>query len=161
MQNQSPNNMITSIDKIPLKTSGSNITEDMTDDPIVKDVLNEFEKELSLNEQTIKNNYQINNNQYQQPQMQPQQPPQMQPQQQPQPQMQQQQQQINYIDNILITKTFIICIVIAIIINPYIYNTIISKIPENISIILDNYNYIIKIILTFIILYALMFYKLL
>ena len=163
MQNQSPNNMITSIDKIPLKTSGSNITEDMTDDPIVKDVLNEFEKELSLNEQTIKNNYQINNNQYQQPQMQPQQPPQMQPQQQPQmqqPQMQQQ-QQINYIDNILITKTFIICIIIAIIINPYIYNTIISKIPENISIILDNYNYIIKIILTFIILYALMFYKLL
>ena len=161
MQNQSPNNMITSIDKIPLKTSGSNITEDMTDDPIVKDVLNEFEKELSLNEQTIKNNYQINNNQYQQPQMQPQQPPQMQPQQQPQPQMQQQQQQKNYIDNILITKTFIICIVIAIIINPCIYNTIISKIPENISIILDNYNYIIKIILTFIILYALMFYKLL
>lgn len=158
MQNQSPNNMITSIDKIPLKTSGSNITEDMTDDPIVKDVLNEFEKELSLNEQTIKNNYQINNNQYQQPQMQPQQPPQMQPQQQPQ---MQQQQQINYIDNILITKTFIICIIIAIIINPYIYNTIISKIPENISIILDNYNYIIKIILTFIILYALMFYKLL
>ena len=53
MQNQSPNNMITSIDKIPLKTSGSNITEDMTDDPIVKDVLNEFEKELSLNETNI------------------------------------------------------------------------------------------------------------
>ena len=156
--------MITPIDKIPLKTSGANITEDMTDDPIVKDVLNEFEKELSLNEQTIKNNYLINNNQHQQ-----QQPPQnyQQPlyhplQQQLQPQLQQQQSsKINYIDNELITKSFIICIVIAIIINPVIYNTILSKIPENISGIFDNYNYIIKIILIFIALYALMFYKLL
>jgi hypothetical protein len=164
MQHQSQNNMITPIDKIPLKTSGANITEDMTDDPIVKDVLNEFEKELSLNEQTIKNNYLINNNQQQQ-----QQPPQnyQQPlyhplQQQLQPQLQQQQSsKINYIDNELITKSFIICIVIAIIINPVIYNTILSKIPENISGIFDNYNYIIKIILIFIALYALMFYKLL
>jgi hypothetical protein len=158
--------MITSIDKIPLKTAGGNITDDMADDPIVKDVLNEFEKELSLNEQPNKNNYHINNN-MQHPHFQPQQPhpqPQLQqPQlQQPQqPQQQQKQSQINYIDNILINKTFIICIIVAIIINPYIYNTIISKIPDNISVILENYNYIIKIILIFIILYALMFYKLL
>lgn len=169
MQHQSQNNMITPIDKIPLKTSGNNITDDMADDPIVKDVLNEFEKELSLNDQSMKNNYLINNNQQQQPQ-QPYQPPQQIPQQQPvylqQPQQlpqqqQQQQPQISYIDNILITKTFIICIVISIVINPVIYNTIISKIPENISVMLDNYNYIIKIILIFIALYALMFYKLL
>ena len=161
MQNQSQNNMITSIDKIPLKTSGGNITEDMADDPIVKDVLNEFEKELSLNEQTIKNNYHINNNI---PQQQFQQPQQSQPQLQLQPQQLQpqlQQQPINYIDNILISKTFIICIVLAIIINPYIYNSVITNIPDYISVILENYNYIIKIILTFIILYALMFYKLL
>ena len=160
MQNQSQNNMITSIDKIPLKTSGANITEDM-DDPIVKDVLNEFEKELSMNEQTIKNNYQINNNSQYQPQQPIQQPMQQPMQQQYQPSYQSQQQPINYIDNVLITKTFIICIVVAIIINPYIYNTIISKIPDNISIILDSYNYIIKIILAFITLYLLMFYKLL
>lgn len=173
MQNQSQNNMITSIDKIPLKTSGTIITDDMADDPIVKDVLNEFEKELSLNEQSIKNNYQINNNPQYQPQQHPQQHHQQPQQQQQLPQQHPQQQQqyhqqlqiqqtpINYIDNILITKTFIICIVVAIIINPYIYNTIISKIPDNISIILDSYNYIIKIILAFITLYALMFYKLL
>ena len=160
MQNQSQNNMITSIDKIPLKTSGANITEDM-DDPIVKDVLNEFEKELSMNEQTIKNNYQINNNSQYQPQQPMQQPMQQQYQPSYQSQQQTQQQSINYIDNVLITKTFIICIVVAIIINPYIYNTIISKIPDNISIILDSYNYIIKIILAFITLYLLMFYKLL
>lgn len=168
MQNQSQNNMITSIDKIPLKTSGAIITDDMADDPIVKDVLNEFEKELSMNEQTIKNNYQINNNsqspqQYQQSPQQSQQSQQssQQYQQLPQQSLHTSQQPINYIDNILITKTFIICIVVAIIINPYIYNTIISKIPDNISIILDSYNYIIKIILAFITLYALMFYKLL
>ena len=172
MQNQSQNNMITPIEKVPLKTSNANITQDMTDDPIVKDVLNEFEKELSLNSQS--NNYQINNNQphhqqqqYQQPQQpsQPQQQPPQQQYQQPQPhpnqQLQPQKQQINYIDNILITKTFIICIIVAIITNPYIYATIISKIPENISSIIDAYNYIIKIILIFAILYALMFYKLL
>lgn len=164
MQNQSQNNMITSIDKIPLKTSGATITEDMVDDPIVKDVLNEFEKELSMNEQTIKNNYQINNNlqyQSQQPVQQPLQPIQQPIQQQYQPLYQSQKQSVNYIDNVLITKTFIICIVVAIIINPYIYNTIISKIPNNISILLDSYNYIIKIILAFITLYLLMFYKLL
>ena len=167
MQNQSQNNMITSIDKIPLKTSGANITDDMADDPIVKDVLNEFEKELSLNEQTNKNNYHINNNnniqQLPQQQQFQQQLFQHQPQHQPQQpqQIPQKQSQIIYIDNILINKTFIICVVIAIIINPYIYNTVISKIPDNISIILENYNYIIKLILTFIILYVLMFYKLL
>ena len=157
--------MITPIDKIPLKTSGANITEDMADDPIVKDVLNEFEKELSLNEQPIKNNYLINNNQHQQPYY-PQQQQQQQSQQQQQQQYQQnnQQQQSlkkNYIDNELITKVFIICVVIAIIINPVIYNTFISKIPENISGMFDSYNYIIKIILIFISLYVLMFYKLL
>jgi hypothetical protein len=165
MQHQSQNNMITPIDKIPLKTSGANITDDMADDPIVKDVLNEFEKELSLNEQTIKNNYLINNNQQQQQPLyhplQQQLQPQQQQQQQQQLQPQQSSTQINYIDNVLITKTFIICIVIAIVINPVIYNTILSKIPENLSGIFDNYNYIIKIILIFIALYALMFYKLL
>ena len=86
MQNQSQNNMITPIDKIPLKTSNANITDDMSDDPIVKDVLNEFEKELSINEQTA-NNYKINVNQMQQQQQQ-----QYQQQQQQQPQMKYQQQ---------------------------------------------------------------------
>lgn len=169
MQHQNQNNMITPIEKVPLKTSGANITDDMADDPIVKDVLNEFEKELSINEQSSnKNNYKINNNQpsyqehnqyqqQQQPQLQPQQQAQLQ---QPQPRLQQQ-GQINYIDNILITKTFIICIIVAIVTNPYIYNTVISKIPENFSVILEAHNYIIKIILIFISLYALMFYKLL
>ena len=44
MQNQPQNNMITPIEKVPLKTSNTNITPDMADDPIVKDFLTEFEK---------------------------------------------------------------------------------------------------------------------
>lgn len=159
MQQQNQNNMITSIDKIPLKQTG-NISDDLTD-PMVKDVLTEFEKELSLQEKQQQSKYIINT------------PP---PQQTPQYQYQNQQSMTSspspppiqvaikptkcYIDNELITKTFIICIIIAIIINPYIYNTIISKIPENISSILDSYNYMIKIILIFIGIYLMMFYNL-
>ena len=44
MQQQQPppqqsNIMLTSLDKIPLKTSNINNTDDMSDDPIVKDVV--------------------------------------------------------------------------------------------------------------------------
>lgn len=174
MQQQQPppqqsNIMLTSLDKIPLKTSNINNTDDMSDDPIVKDVLNEFEKELSLNEQ--KSNYNINYNQQQQiPQQQqqplqlPQQPIQL-PQQQPIQYQQQRtgihQNKNNYIDNILLTKTFIICIIIALITNPVIYSTIISKIPINLSTIFESYNYVIKLGLIFITIYLFMFYKLL
>lgn len=169
MQQQQPpqqsNIMLTSLDKIPLKPS--NNTDDMSDDPVVKDVLNEFEKELSLNEQ--KSNYNINYNQQQQIPQQQQLPlPQQQQIPLPQQQIQYQQQRLgipqyknNYIDNVLLTKTFIICIIIALIINPVIYNTIISKIPINLMSIFETYNYIIKLGLIFIIIYLFMFYKLL
>ena len=164
---QQSNIMLTSLDKIPLKSSNINTADDMSDDPIVKDVLNEFEKELSLNEQ--KSNYNINYNQQQPQQQIPQQqiPQQQIPQQQiPTPQYQQQrfsgsQNKNNYIDNVLLTKTFIICIIIALITNPVIYSTIISKIPINISIIFETYNYVIKLALIFITIYLFMFYKLL
>ena len=48
----------------------------------------------------------------------------------------------------------------AIITNPYIYDTLISKIPENISNIFISYNYIIKLIILFIVIYGMMFYNL-
>jgi hypothetical protein len=159
----SNNIMITSIDKIPAKQNGGGaITEDMNDDPIVRDVLSEFEKELAM---TTGNNYQINyDQQQQQPQLQqqqqlPQQPPQqpLQEQQLPQPKIAKKQD--FHIDNEIVVKVFIICIIVALVTNPYIYSTILSKIPENISLILDNYNYFIKLIIIFIVLYLLIFYK--
>jgi hypothetical protein len=166
MQQQQPpqqsNIMLTSLDKIPQKPSNNISADDMSDDPIVKDVLSEFEKELLINEQQANNNtnnYNINYQQQQQP------PPQQQPQQYQQPPPQQRNMNTVkpnklYIDNILLTKTFIICIIVALIINPYIYNTIISKIPENISTLLDSNNYLIKLGLIFIAIYLFMFYKL-
>jgi len=78
---QSQNHMITPIEKIPLKTSG-NANDEMNDDPMIRDVLNEFEKELAITETT--NKYKINDQipvqQIQQPIMQP-----IQAMQQPQP----------------------------------------------------------------------------
>jgi hypothetical protein len=160
----SNNIMITSIDKIPAKQNGAAMTDDMNDDPIVRDVLSEFEKELAM---TTGNNYQIN---YDQQPQQPLQDPQIQQPQQPQqlqqPQPQQLQPQLKiakkqdfHIDNEIVVKVFIICIIVALVTNPYIYSTILSKVPENISLLLDNYNYFIKLILIFIILYLLIFYK--
>jgi hypothetical protein len=161
MQQQNQNNMITSIDKIPLKSSSNGQNTDDLTDPIVRDVLNEFEHELSLHEKQSK--YTINDNKIPEQQI-PSQPLQQQQYQPSQytapPQQKQQTQSINYINNELLTKTFIICIVIALITNPYIYETIINKIPSNISSLLDTYNYIIKIIILFISIYAMMFYNL-
>lgn len=64
-------NMTTSIDSIPMKTSNKNNDNlnDDSDDPMVKDILNEFQQELEIN--TLKqpvnvnprNNYNINYNQ--------------------------------------------------------------------------------------------------
>jgi hypothetical protein len=145
---QQQNNMITSLDKIPMKSPANVSNNDDLSDPIVKNVLDEFEQELLMQQ---KPKYNIHDT--------PQQPQQQfQPQYRPSPQP----QKITkcYIDNELITKAFIICIVMAIITNPYIYDTLITKMPDNISVILDSYNYIIKIILLFVAIYGLMFYNL-
>ena len=161
----SNNIMITSIDKIPLRTNGPVTTDDMTNDQTVKDVLSEFEQELSLTaDQNINNNYKVNYQQQSQQQQeqqfqQQQQYQQQQPfQQQPKPQQKQNNKDL-CIDNELVIKVFIICIVVALITNPYIYATILSKIPDNLSLIFDNYNYFIKLGLIFVVLYLMMFYN--
>jgi len=159
----SNNIMITSIDNIPLKTNGQVITDDMTNDQTVKDVLSEFEKELSLTESSVNNNYKINYQQQQEQQLFQQQQQQQLQQQQLQQQQSQQKQRQNKkdlcIDNELVVKVFIICIVVALITNPYIYATILSKIPDSLSVIFDNYNYFIKLAIIFVTLYLMMFYN--
>jgi hypothetical protein len=158
---QSQNNMITPIDKIPFKTAGN--TDETNDDPMIRDVLNEFEQELAINE-SQSNKYKINEQrpvqQYQQ-QPQQQQQPLQQPQQLQQPLPVKPQKNKSYIDNELVVKSFIICIVIAIIINPYIFSTILSKVPENISLMLTSYDYFIKLAIIFVAIYVLFFYNLL
>ena len=171
MQQQQPppknqNNMITEIDKIPLKTNDISMTDDMND-PLVKDVLTEFENELLLSTKP-KNTYQININDNTdndknrniptQPQPQPQNPDNQIIR---TPKNSNKNEKIKYYDELLINKSFIICIIIAIIINPYIFTTIINNLPENISTMIDTYNYFIKLALIFIIIYLLMVYKVL
>jgi hypothetical protein len=177
MQQQQPppknqNNMITEIDKIPLKTNEISTTDDMND-PLVKDVLTEFENELLLSNKPPTNNYNINNSddddtnihknnsQYQKNNL-----PELQSQQTAQQSNRNMKnssknEKIKYYDELLLNKSFIICIIIAIIINPYIFTTIINNLPENISSIIDSYNYFIKLGLIFGIIYLLMVYKVL
>lgn len=148
---QQQNNMITSLDKIPMKSPANVSNNDDLSDPIVKNVLDEFEQELLMQQKPKYNIHDTPQQQFQ---------PQYRPSPQPQPQQQPQKITKCYIDNELITKAFIICIVMAIITNPYIYDTLITKMPDNISVILDSYNYIIKIILLFVAIYGMMFYNL-
>lgn len=151
--------MTTSIDNIPLKTNKSNINDD-SDDPMVKDILNEFQQELkSINEPPQQ--------QLQSPQP-PQQPPQLPPQpQQPlnyninyqQPKYQQQTIKNNsYYNEDFVRKSGILTIIIAMIFSPLILPAFINKLPPSISTIIDNYQLYFKLLLSFLVFY-LMYYK--
>jgi hypothetical protein len=150
--------MTTNLDNIPLKTNKSGINDD-SDDPMVKDILNEFQQELkSVNND---NNYNINYNkqvyQSQQPPPIPQQP--QQPQQPPPiPQQPIKKPSFSYYNEDLIRKTGIIIIIIAMIFSPFILPAFINKLPPYIAIIVDNYQFYFKLIILYIIFY-LMFIK--
>lgn len=141
-------NMTTSIDSIPMKTNNTESNVDDSDDPIVKDILNEFQHEIEnqINEfkEPKEPKYIINN----QP---------------PQPIIQSSKKPIktSYYNEEFIRKTAIIIIIIALVFSPIMFSSIIDKLPPNISIILDNYNFYIKLIITFIIIYGFYYYNLL
>ena len=145
-------NMTTNIDNIPLKTNRNDIQPDDSDDPIVKDILNEFEKELKENTQSAnipqQNDYVIN---YQQP-TQPIQSC---------PIPIRKHKNNNYYNEEFLRKSAIIIIIIAFIFSPIIFSTILDKLPETLRDIFDNYNYYIKLIISFIIIYLLYYYNLL
>jgi hypothetical protein len=139
-------NMTTSIDNIPMKTNRNEITPDDSDDPMVKDILSEFEQELSNQQPVPKEEpkYIINNS-----------PP---PPIKPQPT---QNKSSGYYNEEFIRKTAIIIIVIALIFSPMIFSSLIEKLPANISGIVDDYNFYIKLILSFIAIYLFFYYNLL
>jgi hypothetical protein len=138
-------NMTTSIDSIPMKTNNSETTSDDSDDPIVKDILNEFQHELENQFKEPKEPKYIINNQPPQPIIQPPKKP-IKP---------------SYYNEEFIRKTAIIIIIIALVFSPIMFSSIIEKLPPNISIFLDNYNFYIKLILSFIIIYGFYYYNLL
>jgi hypothetical protein len=156
-------NMTTSLDSIPLKTSSKNndIILDDSDDPMVKDILNEFQQELEINTQKQpilkeKHNYNINYNE-------------------------QQTEDKNicsngicnipnknkntninsYYNEVYIKKTFIIIIIVFLIFSPLVIPLIFEKLPQSFLPIIENYDLYIKIFILFISIYILFFYNLL
>ena len=150
-------NMMTSLDNIPLKTS-STPTNDDSDDPLVKDILNEFNQEVNNQPPSSNTNYQppppppptndyiINNpNSCQIRPRQPQPPQKTSP----------------YYNEDYIRKSAIIIIIVAFFFYPLIYNSIIEKLPQQFSILLTTYDFYFKLFLVFIVIYLFMIKNLL
>lgn len=142
-------NMTTNIDNIPLKTNKNDIQEDDSDDPMVKDILNEFEKELKVNNPSApaKPDYVIN---YPQP------PPQACP-----IPMKKAKAATGYYNEEFLRKTAIIIIIIALIFSPVIFATFVERLPASFTEMFDNYNYYVKLMISFVAIYLLFYYNLL
>ena len=148
--------MMTSLENIPLKTS-STPTNDDSDDPLVKDILNEFNQEVNNQPPSSNTNYQ-----------QPPPPPtndyiinnpnscQIRPRQSQTPQKTSPIYNEDYI-----RKSAIIIIIVAFFFSPLIYNSIIEKLPQQLSILLTTYDFYFKLFLVFIVIYSFMIKNLL
>ena len=148
--------MATPINNLPLKTQPSLEEQKDLQDPLVQDVLKEFEEELNASKKS-------------QPPLQP--PPSPFPphyQQPPQPQYAytpplppKPSSKFPTLEMDLIKKTAIVVILIALIFYPCLLPFIYSKFPEKTSLILNTYDIYIKLVLLFTVIYLLYFYKVL
>jgi hypothetical protein len=159
-------NMTTSLDSIPLKTSNKNndIVMDDSDDPMVKDILNEFQQELEINTQkplslNEKQNYNINFNSQKEDKIDT-------------------EKYCNngncnipnknsnsntknsYYNELYIKKSLIIIIIVFLIFSPIFIPSIFEKLPQSFIPIIENYELYIKIFILFISIYILFFYNL-
>lgn len=146
-------NMTTSIDNIPLKTNNNDLQDDDSDDPIVKNILDEFQQEFTNHKKPIQPTSYIINNTPPSPYIPP-----------PISTIQTNTNKSiksNYYNEEFMRKTAIIVIIIAFIFSPLIFSTLIEKLPLNIATTIENYNFYIKLIISFIAIYLLFFYNLL
>lgn len=152
--------MSTPINTLPLKTQQSNISEtNDINDPLVQDVLNEFQEELMISKQHAPQSQHMH-----------QQPP-MPPQQQYHNQQYQQQQHSNYKNNLnksdystyldteIAKKSLILVIISLIIYNSGIINTVYEKLPDYLQDNLNNFDIYIKSLSLFAIIYVLSFFE--
>lgn len=145
--------MTTNLDSIPLKTSNKNndIPNDDSDDPIVKDILSEFQQEFEINTKkpislNLKENYNINyetndncnnNNECKIP-----------------PKKNKNELSLNtYYNQEYIKKAGIIGIIVFIIFSPLVLPSLFEKLPFSISSIIENYDIYIRTIILSIIIY--------
>ena len=151
--------MTTKIDDIPLKTIKSNDINDDTNDPMVKDILNEFEQELEMNINNNKNDYKVN---YEPPVENNRQPIENQNYNIPKKvnnNLKKENKINSYINQDYINKTGIIIIIVALLFSPIIFPIIVNKLPTSIISYVENYDFYIKLLLLFIIIYILYFYN--
>jgi len=152
--------MSTPINTLPLKTQQSNISDtNDINDPLVQDVLNEFQEELMISKQHAPQSQQMHQS-----------PPMMPPQQQYHNQ-QYQQQHLNYKNNLnksdystyldteLAKKSLILVIISLIIYNSGIINTVYEKLPDYLHDNLNNFDIYIKSLSLFAIIYVLSFFE--
>ena len=152
--------MSTPINTLPSKTQQSNISDtNDINDPLVQDVLNEFQEELMISKQHAPQSQQMH-----------QLPPMMPPQQQYHNQ-QYQQQHLNYKNNLnksdystyldteLAKKSLILVIISLIIYNSGIINTVYEKLPDYLQDNLNNFDIYIKSLSLFAIIYVLSFFE--
>ena len=152
--------MSTPINTLPLKTQQSNISDtNDINDPLVQDVLNEFQEELMISKQHAPQSQQMHQS-----------PPMMPPQQQYHNQ-QYQQQHLNYKNNLnksdystyldteLAKKSLILVIISLIIYNSGIINTVYEKMPDYLQDNLNNFDIYIKSLSLFAIIYVLSFFE--
>lgn len=151
--------MATRIDTLPLRTNAENTTD--IDDPIIQNVLQEFENEMVQSKRVQQEH--IQQSIIQQPQMSP---PMMIPQQQQQ-QMQyyshnytQQNRQIQkkLLDTELLKKTGIISIIVFFLLNYNVMHLIISKMPDSASSYITGKEFIFNFIIIFGIFYVLLYF---
>ena len=147
-------NMTTKIENIPLKTNKTAEINDDSNDPMVQDILNEFQHEIELNEESSKQKkYNINYSESQIPIIQ--QPEEQIPQKKIKKCANNSNSFLNYYNDEYIRKTAIIIIIIAFVFSPIIYNSIFSK--NKFADFFEENNFYIKLGLTFIIIYIMMF----
>jgi hypothetical protein len=149
--------MSTPINTLPLKTQQTNISDtNDINDPLVQDVLNEFQEELMISKQQSQHMHQ---------------PPPIMMVPQQQYHNQQNHQHINYKSNInksdissyldtdVAKKSLILVIISLIIYNSGIINTFYEKMPEYLQDNLNNFDIYIKSLSLFIIIYVLSFFE--
>jgi hypothetical protein len=169
--------MSTPINTLPLKTQQTNIDANDINDPIVQDVLNEFQEELQSSKQANKLPQQMSSQQMQLLQQQ-----QMQQQMQQQLLLQQQQMQggqqgmqglppnsknyqnkfdnmSSYLDIEVAKKSLILVIISLIIYNSGVINTLYEKMPDYLQDNLNNFDIYIKSASLFAIIYILSFFE--
>lgn len=169
-QNSGPTQMATRIDTLPLRTDLNNNMQDI-DDPIIQNVLQEFENEMA-NSKKMEQPHIVQNQQFAQNIQQQQQYPvyHQQMMQNTYPQMNQLNQHNQHnqhkqhkklLDSSILQKTFIITIIVFFLLNYNVMHLIISKMPDVATTYISGREFIFNFVIIFGIFYSLTYFDIL